>query len=229
MMSAHNSTANVKECLRHGSSDYLVKPVNPDDLVNRLVLHMQKKRQIREASSNETTESGIALHYMHLTDLLMREGLKLAPAPTAIYNILGMLGLATGAVRVSAVEADATFTQATVRGSNDKKDIDGFVIDLVKYPEIVFVLRSKKLLALDNLKNDPTMAAIATQTKSISFNAMVVCPICLGGEVWGALSVRLPETKTSLSDFEIRFAQLTAHVIGSIVARSTKSESDEAA
>jgi GAF domain-containing protein len=74
-------------------------------------------------------------------------------------------------------------------------------------------------LALDNLKADPTMAAISSLNKSISFNAIIVCPIRIGNEVWGVLSVRLPESKKSLSDFEIRFVQLTANVIGGVIAR----------
>jgi DNA-binding response OmpR family regulator len=219
MMSAHNTVANVKESLKHGATDYLVKPVKVEDLVGRLVLHMQPKRQISDAKAGDTSASGTAIHFMHLTELLLREGLKLHPLPETLYRLTGMLSLAIGAVRVSVVEASLTSEQAFVRGSSDKRDIDGFKLDLNKYPEIIFVLRSEKTLALDNLKNDPTMAAVATQTKSIQFNAMIVCPIRFGGQTWGVLSARLPETKTTLSDFEIRFAQLAAHVAANSIVR----------
>lgn len=219
MMSAHNSTANVKECLKLGASDYLVKPVRPEDLMGRLVLHMQTKRTVAETRAGDTSVQGNALHYMHLTELLLRESLKTASQADVLYNLVGMLSLALGAVRVSVVQADLEKGQGTVRASSDKKDIDGLVLDLVKYPEIVFVLRSEKTLALDNLKGDQTMAAVAQQTKSISFNAMIVCPVRFGGETWGVVSVRLPDTKTTLSDFEIRFAQLTTHVGANVVLR----------
>lgn len=220
MMSAHNTVANVKESLKHGATDYLVKPVKVEDLVGRLVLHMQPKRQLSEAKVGDTSVSGTAIHFMHLTELLLREGLKLHPLPDTLYRLTGMLSLAIGAVRVSIVETNLANEQALVRGSSDKRDIDGLKLDLNKYPEIIFVLRSEKTLALDNLKNDPTMAAIATQTKSIQFNAMIVCPIRFGGQTWGVLSARLPESKTTLSDFEIRFAQLTAHVAANSIVRS---------
>lgn len=224
VMSSHNSKFNVKECLRAGAVDYLVKPVKPEDVLARLVLHLQVKRQIVESNAGDQSETGQALYYMHLTELLLREGLKLAPQPQALYNLVGMLSLATDAVRVSVIEAQIAEiagnpSKGFVRASHDKRDIDGLMIDLEKYPEVIFVLRSEKTLALDNLKADPTMAAIANLNKSISFNAIVVCPIRIGSEMWGVLSVRLPESKKSLSDFEIRFAQLTAHVIGTVVAR----------
>jgi len=224
VMSSHNSQFNVKECLKAGAVDYLVKPTKPEDVLARLILHLQVKRQLVESNVGDRSDTGQALHYMHLTELLLREGLKLAPQPEALYNLVGMLSLATDAVRVSVIQAQLAetggdSTKGYVRASHDKRDIDGLVIDLEKYPEVIFVLRSEKTLALDNLKGDPTMAAIANLNKSISFNAIVVCPIRLGSEMWGVLSVRLPETKTSLSDFEIRFAQLTAHVIGTVVAR----------
>lgn len=220
MMSSHNSTANVKECLKAGANDYLVKPINTEDLIKRLVLHLQTKRQITESKAGDMSDSGQALHFMHLTELLLRESLKLSPAPQALYNLVGMLGLTTEAVRVSVIEAKLGSNEGIVRASNDKKDIDGLKLDLSKYPEVNFVLRSEKTLALDNLKNEASMQEMASTTKSISFNAMLVCPIRLGGEMWGVVSVRLPDSKKALSDFEIRFAQLTTHVIGNVVART---------
>jgi len=221
VMSSHNSMANVKECLKAGASDYLVKPIKAEDLVSRLILHLQTKRQVTELKAGDVSDSGRALHYMHLTELLLRESLKLAPLAQSLYNLTGMLGLATEAVRVSAIEARLGVNEGTVRASSDKKDIDGLKLDLAKYPEVIFVLRSEKTLALDNLKDDTTMAAIAAQTKSISFNAMLVCPVRVGGDIWGVVSVRLPDSKTVLSDFEIRFAQMTAHVVGLVVARES--------
>lgn len=222
VMSSHNSTANVKDCLKGGASDYLVKPVKIEDLVSRLILHMQIKRQLAEARAGDQSESGRALHYLHLTELLLREGLKMAPSVTSLYNLVGMLSLATEAVRVSIIEAKLGANEGIVRASSDKKDIDGLKLDLAKYPEVVFVLRSEKTLALDSLKDDATMRSIAQQNKSISFNAMIVCPVKFGGEVWGVVSVRLPDTKRTLSDFEIRFAQLTAHVAAGVISREIR-------
>ena len=220
VMSSHNSMANVTECLGSGASDYLVKPIKADDLVSRIVLHLQEKRQLTELQIADTTDAGRALRYMHMTELLLRESLKMAPVPQTLYNLVGMLGLATEAVRVSVIEARLGAEQGIVRASSDKKDIDGLKLDLGKYPEVNFVLRSEKTLALDNLKDDPTMATISSQTKSISFNAMLICPIKFGAEMSGVVSVRLPDSKKALSDFDIRFAQLTTHVVAHVLART---------
>ena len=220
MMSAHNSATNVRESLRQGAADYLVKPLKPDDLLGRLVLHMQPKREVKQVAASDNSTSALALKYLHLTELLLRESLKPQPTPLALHNLMGMIALTVGAVRVSTIQCDLDAQKGTVRGANDKRDIDGFSIDLQKYPEIAFVLQSEKILALDNLKGDPTMAAVAALTKSISFNAMIVVPIRFGSETWGVVSARLPDTKTSLSDFDIRFMQLAGNVVGQIIARS---------
>jgi CheY-like chemotaxis protein len=220
MMSAHNSVHNVRECLRHGAADYLVKPLKPEDVLGRLVLHMQPKREVKQVAATDQSTSALALKYLHLTELLLRESLKPQPVQIALHNLMGMIALTVGAVRVSTIQCDLDAQKGTVRGANDKRDIDGFNIDLQKYPEIAFVLQSEKILALDNLKGDPTMAAVATLTKSISFNAIIVVPIRFGAEIWGAVSARLPDTKTALSDFDIRFMQLAGHVVGQVIARS---------
>ena len=221
MMSSHNSTANVKECLKMGACDYLVKPVKLDALITRLVLHLQEKRQASELRSGDLTDADRALRYMHMTDLLLRESLKAAPSSTLLHNLVGMLGLATDAVRVSIIEGQSGAEHGVVRASSDKKDIDGLKIELAKYPEVLFVLNSEKTLAIDNLREDAQMATVADQTKSISFNAMIVCPIRVRNEIWGVVSVRLSDAQKALSDFDIRFAQLTTHVVAHVVARDS--------
>jgi len=220
MMSAHNSAQNVRECLRQGATDYLVKPLKPDDLLGRLVLHMQPKREVKQVAASDQSPSAMALKYLHLTELLLRESLKPQATAVTLHNLMGMIALTLGAVRVSTIQCDFNAQKGTVRGANDKRDIDGFSIDLQKYPEIAFVLQSEKILALDNLKRDPTMAAVAALSKSISFNAVIVVPIRFGQEIWGVVSARLPDTKTALSDFDIRFMQLAGHVVGQVIARS---------
>lgn len=219
MMSSHNSMANVKECLKMGASDYLVKPVKLEALISRIVLHLQEKRQVSELRAGDLTDADRALRYMHMTDLLLRESLKPIAAPILLHNLVGMLGLATEAVRVSVIEGQVDAEHATVRASSDKKDIDGLKLELSKYPEVLFVLNSEKTLALDNLREDAQMSAISDQTKSISFNAMIVCPIHVRNEIWGVVSVRLSDAKKALSDFDIRFAQLTTHVVAHVITR----------
>ena len=213
MTSGHNVQSNVKECLRMGASDYMVKPIKHQDLFMRLVLHMATKKEISESRMG-MAEVESAQYYLHLTDLLLRESLKsYAVHEELLHNLTRMVALSMKAVRVSLIECDIDLRAGWVVASSDKRDIGRHKIDLFKYPEIMYCLRNEKLLALDNLVNDPTMHFVTRQNKEIDFNSMIVAPLKIGGSYWGVLSIRMAESKKQVNEFEMRYAQLAAHCL----------------
>jgi CheY-like chemotaxis protein len=219
VMSGHNNPANVKECFKWGANDFLVKPLSHTELLARLVIHIQEKRQLQEFAERQNADYDAAQYIVHLTDLTLREALKGTPADECLFNIVKMVAMALKAVRVSVVKCDDQARRGLVLASSDKRDIGALPIDLGKYPELTYVLRSEKLLALDNLATDPTMHFVTRKDKQISFNSMIVAPIRIGNEVWGTLSIRMPESKKRLQEHEIRFAQLVANVAGMVILR----------
>jgi GAF domain-containing protein len=179
-----------------------------------LVLHTQSKRTLEDVEKSDKADQD-ARYYLHLADLTLRESLKNLQIEESLHNLTRMVGLALKAVRVSIVRCDQGARTGNVLGSSDLRIVRNLNLDLNKYPEILYVLQSQKLLALDNLAKDISMAFVTRQNKSIHFNSMVVAPIRLNSnDVWGVLSARMPENKTSLSDSEIRFVQLVSHVVG---------------
>jgi DNA-binding response OmpR family regulator len=219
VMSGHNNPSNVKDCLKAGASDFLAKPLNHGELLARLVVHLQEKRKIREFTQRQDADYDAAQYIVHLTDLILREGSKGAPVEDTLHNATKMVAMALKAVRVSVIKCDAESRRGLVLASSDKRDIGALALELGKYPEVMYVLRTNVLLALDNLATDPTMHFVTRQDKQISFNSMVVAPIHIGSDVWGVLSVRMPESRQHLKEHEIRFAQLVAHVAGLILLR----------
>ncbi|MES2857031.1 MAG: response regulator [Bdellovibrionota bacterium] len=215
--SSHNRKENVKECIRLGASDFVAKPMTHEDLFMRLVFHLQQKHDLRDVRKNGKTDEQSAIYFMHLTELLMRESLKGDARNDCLHRLTGMLGHSMGAVRVSLIRCDVDERKGWVIASSDKRSIGGFQLDLNKYPEVLYSLRQDRLLALDNLKTDPTMQFVSAQNKEISFNSMIVCPVKIPGGNWGVLSVRMPPTKEFLNEFEIRFAQLAAHVMSHVL------------
>ncbi len=225
MLSGHNHEANVKECMKWGANDFIVKPFKYVDVLSRLVLHKQKKRILEETVERSETPNlnQDAKYYMNLTELTLREALKVGVDPKeTLYNLSRMVAMATKAVRVSIVHCNYYDREGQVWASSDKKVMGELKLDLSKYPEVLYVVHNSKLLALDNLDIDPTMSFVTKQNKSIKFNSLIVCPILLNREVWGVVSVRLPETRTEkLSDFEIRFVQIVANVMGTVLLRES--------
>lgn len=227
VLSGHNIPKNVTECMRLGASDYLVKPIKHTDLLTRLVLHGQAKHQLPQVKPEAAPDNDNALYYLHLTDLTLREALKNVPITETLHNLTGMVSLAMKAVRVSLVRCNFDERKGHVLASSDKRGIGGLELDLNKYPEILYVLRNDCMLALDNLAADPAMAFVARLNKSIHFNSLIVCPVRMDGERWGVLSVRLPASKTTLTDSEIRYAQLVAHVAGLVLRADPAARSNQ--
>ncbi len=216
IMSGHSHEANVRECLRNGATDYIIKPLKYIDLLSRLVLHSQKKRSVEDMGEvRSASQDSDSNYYLHLTDLIVRETLKPAVLNETLYNLTRMISLAFKAVRVSVVHCDTGQSLGFVCGSSDLREINNLPIDLTKYPELIYVMTSGKVLALDNLEKDPLMATVARQHKSITFNSLVVTPIFYPApnDIWGVLSVRMPDSKSTLQDTEIRFLQLVGRVI----------------
>lgn len=212
VLSGHTNQANIRECMRLGALDYLVKPFKYIDLLSRLVLHKQKKKVLAEPTASTSSE---ASYFLHLTDLTLREALKNTSIDETLFDLTRMVALAAKAVRVSIVKCDAENRRGDVLASSDLRHVKNLTLDLGKYPEILYTLKSGKILALENLAKDPAMAFVAKTNKSVQFNSMIVSPIFIGGnQPWGVLSARMNDTKIELSDSEIRFVQLVSHVIG---------------
>lgn len=220
VLSGHSHEANVRECLRAGAIDYLVKPFKYIDLLSRLVLHTQKKRTLEDVDAQAPKSEPDAKYFLHLTDLILREAQKNLQIEETLHNLTRMVAMALKAVRVSIVQCDGENRSGHVLASSDLRQIRQLSLDLNKYPEILYTLNSKKLLALDNLATDPTMSFVTRQNKSIQFNSMIVAPIHIRqNETWGVLSARMSDSKKSLSDAEIRFVQLVAHTVGLTLAK----------
>jgi DNA-binding response OmpR family regulator len=220
VFSGQKDPHNVRQCMRLGAADYIHKPISHSDLLGRLMLQMRAKRELTEYKARTAADYGSAQYYLHLTDLTLREALKSAPVLESLHCLTGMVSHAFGAVRVSVIKCDFASRRGSVIASNDKRSIGSLPLNLVKYPEIMYVLQNDKMLALDNLASDPTMHFVARQTKQIQFNSMIVAPIRLVGRVWGTLSIRISESKDQpLTEFELRYAQLVSHVMGLVIVR----------
>ncbi len=222
VLSGHNDPANIRECMRLGAADYISKPISHDSVLSRLVLHLQKKQEVSEFSAKSEADYQSAQFFMHLTDLTLREALKGLPPPDSLHNLTGLMSVSLKAVRVSVIKVDREARKGIVVASSDKRSIGNLEIDLNKYPEISYVMNTEKPLAIDNLAADPTMHFVTKISKTINFNAMLVAPLRLNGNAWGVLSVRLPDTKKNATDFEIRWAQIVAHVAAMIITRDAE-------
>lgn len=235
--SGHNSAKNVKQVFKAGACDYLVKPFKVEDVLSRIVFHMQRRTPV--ATSNEgglDVLQGSAL-YLHLMELILKEATAVCNPREKLFNLLQMLSLSMKAVRCSIIRTSmGTFT-GTVIASSDDISVKKIKLDLTKYPEVIHTVNTLRTTAIENLEFNPELARLKKIVKSISFNSIIVTPIMVNGEIYGVVSARMDSKTKKFTDLQVRFCQLIAEVCSLIInsveffpyLEAEKSEADEAA
>lgn len=215
--SSHNSVQNVKECIKKGACDYIIKPVKPETLLPRLIFQAQKKRKIVEEdkAAVQTLQGGDL--YNHLLSLVLKEAISKKSDHEVLFNMTKMLAMALKAVRCSVIECLDDRVTGYVRVSNDDIKINELKIDLERYPEILDVMNKEQMVVIENLDSDPVLADVKKNLKSISFNSMIVCPVYKRGSFFGVMSARMGDSQT-FTENHIRFAVMLSYIVSLILS-----------
>ncbi len=224
--SGHNVAANVRQCLQRGAKDYIVKPFRNEDVVKRLVFHSRSYRQLKDISSKDFSTVDEASLMLHLTDLVMRLAIGTNSMEEILYNLTRMVSMKVDGVRCSIIHCVDQIVGYVVT-SNDDRGASGIQLDLYKYPEVLHVLNTQTLIAIENLEESLELRSIREKVKDISFNSMVVCPITRLNKPFGVLSLRMPPEKLTVSDNEIRFVEIVSHVMSLVLSNEIHKKSED--
>lgn len=215
--SSHNSLQNVKECIKMGACDYIIKPIKPETLLPRLIFQAQKKREfIYEEKGIVNMLSGGDM-YNHLLSLVLKEAISRKSDHEVLFSMSKMLALALKAVRCSVIECMEDRVTGYVRVSHDNINMNDFKIDLERYPEVLDVMNKEQPVVIENLDSDPVLAEIKQHIKTISFNSMIVCPVYKRGQFFGVISARMGTSQT-FAENHIRFALMLSHIVSLILS-----------
>ncbi|MGE3975210.1 MAG: response regulator [Bdellovibrionales bacterium] len=221
--SSHNSPANVKRVFAAGAVDYVVKPYKVEDIFNRLVFHMQAKRIVAQPAKEEAPrqiQQGSDLQ-LHLMELVLSEATEVRDPKERLFNITQMLAITMKAVRASVIRCDMHTLKGDVIASSDDVRVKKITIDLARYPEVTHAVNTEKTVIIENIDFNPELAKMKKTVKTIAFNSIVVAPIFINGEVFGAVSARMDSKAKKFADQDIRFCQLIANV-ASLVLNSVE-------
>ncbi|MGE0527559.1 MAG: response regulator [Bdellovibrionales bacterium] len=222
VMSGHNLESNVRQALGRGAKDYIVKPFQFGDVVKRLVFHSRSYRELRELSSKEfhrVDEAGLMLH---LADLVLRQALGRGTLEEILFNLTRMVSLKVDGVRCSIIHC-LDQKSGVVVTSNDNREACGIQLDLQKYPEVLHVLNTQNLIAIENLEESAELRLVRQRVKDILFNSLIVCPVTRHRVPFGVLSLRMPPEKQTISDNEIRFVEIVSHVVSLVLGNQISS------
>jgi DNA-binding response OmpR family regulator len=226
VMSGHNIASNVRQALERGAKDYIVKPFRHEDILKRLVFHARSYRGLRELSQKDYTRVDEASLMLHLTDLVLRQALGLSSIDEILFNLTRMVSIKVTGVRCSIIHC-VDQKLGYVVTSNDDKNATGIQLDLYKYPEVLHVLNTGSLIAIENLGENMELRHVREMAKDISFNSMIVCPVQRYGKPFGVLSLRMPPTKETVSDNEIRFVEIVSQVVSLVLSNEKHRDTGE--
>jgi DNA-binding response OmpR family regulator len=216
--SSHNSLQNVRDCIKMGACDYIIKPLKPETLLPRLIFQAQKKRELHpseERPSGNTLTGGDL--YLHLLNLVLKESISKKSEHEILFSMSKMLALALKAVRCSVIQCMDDRVTGYVRVSHDNIEMNEFKIDLDRYPEVLDVMNKEEPVVIENLDSDPVLAEIKKNLKSISFNSMIVCPVYKRGNFYGVISARMGNSQT-FTENHIRFALMLSNIVSLILS-----------
>lgn len=226
VMSGHNVQSNVQQAYKRGAKDYLVKPFRHQDVVERLIFHSRGYRQLKEVTSKEINKFDESSLMLHLTDLVLRQALGQGTLEDILFNLTRMVSMRVDGVRCSVVHCIDQHLGYVVT-SNDNRKATGIKLDLYKYPEVLHVVNTQSLVAIENVAQSLELKSILDSVRDIVFNSMIVCPISRSGEPFGVLSLRMPPDKETVSDNEIRFVEIVAQVISLTLGNELRKENGD--
>ncbi len=216
VVSGHNSLSNVKQTFKHGAVDYLVKPMEFEDLLKRVVFQLRRTRRIQEFDKTVVGNPEEASFLLYLTELVLRTSAVEKDASEALFNITKMVASKMDGVRCNIVRYISPIEGVVVSSSDDRKAA-GIELNLQKYPEIISSVTSGETIAIDNLDSDSDLKIIKHLFKDISFNSLLVCPIQCNKEIYGVLSIRMPKERKPVTNNEMRFIAMAALIAGLVV------------
>lgn len=226
VMSGHNDASNVRQSLDRGAKDYLVKPFKAEDVLRRLVFHCRTYRHLQELSRNEYHNVDEGSLMLHLTDLVLRQAIAGDSIPNILFNLSKMVAMKVDGVRCNIVHVVSPFSGIVVV-SNDDRGATGIELDLNKYPEIVNVMNTGVMIAIENIENSPELKPIRSLLRNVMFNSMIVCPVSRFQKPFGVLSLKMPAEKTSISDNEMRFVEIVSHVVSLVLSNENHKDIEE--
>ncbi len=215
--SSHNNVQNVKECIKKGACDYIIKPLKAETLLPRIIYQAQKKRKIIEEEAPALKKLIGGDLYNHLLSLVLKEAVSKKSDHEVLFNMTKMLAMTLKAVRCSLIECNDDRMTGFVRVSHDNISITELKIDLERYPEVLDVVNKEEVVVIENLDTDPTLAEMKKNLKSISFNSMIVCPVYRRGNFYGVISARMGDSQT-FSENHIRFAMMLSQIVSLILS-----------
>ncbi len=202
MLTAHGRNDETVKCLEMGANDSIRKPFEQHDLLARVKRQLEIKKKL-DRLMHEKEDLTLIQKMIHAL-------YEKKPMYDLLYDLAQNISKIINVERCSIVRVREDKLTGVVEASSDNPRIKDFEIDLKKYPEIIEVVRSKKVLIIQDIEKADIMAPALQYLKEIRFQSLALVPIVEEDVIVGTLLLRTARERKGFSEREIWFLKAIA-------------------
>ncbi len=195
--------AGIRKAVRHGVENYLIGPLQEEDLDFKIKVALERKRTL-ELLKDRT---GLLQTIVDLTSLVTS---TLDPQ-AILYLIVKKISEVIPVTRCSIIRVDNKAERADVVATFEDPKLGRIRLDLNRYPEIRRALTSKKTVVVRDVTTDPIMEKVRDIIFPLGIRSIVVIPIVFREEIIGTLFLRTSRAGYAFSEHEIRLCSAIAN------------------
>lgn len=203
LLTVREGLADRIQGLNAGASDYLTKPVQPDELSARVKAHL-RTRQLCEDLDQRQRDFASLLELSKTVASTLR-------SPEIFRFIVERTAQLINANRCSVVVIGEE-EKGYVVASTDDPSITHLPILLPRYPEIQEAVRRRQPVIIDDVTTDPLMAGVRDTLSGLEFRSLLVAPINLRATVVGTLVLRTARSQHPFTPRERELCEFIAEL-----------------
>jgi DNA-binding NarL/FixJ family response regulator len=218
VLTAHNSINNIRESVKVGADDFILEPIDPQLMMQRIRYQLQDREfyspdQLNKSSGSSADsgaggEEGFQLVYDSLRVLS-----EVTSHQEALTTVLSRVAEISKSNRVNLIEGDLETNKGLVAATSDDPNLSDLPIDLDKYPEVREVLLNGNIVYIKDITQNPLTKGIQEQVKTIKIAALLVFPIRHRSQTLGSLNIRLA-SEAQISDRYLKTFYMIALTLG---------------
>ena len=215
ILSPKEQMENIVNCLQAGAEDYLIKPINNNELLARVDAHLRTRDYYSELGKKDL------LMVLELTEIIsVTRNLK-----KILRIIVEKMVEATDVSRCSIIAINNQ-GDLVVKASSDLPANQEISIALANYPEIEKALKTQRPVVLEGIPNNPLLSAVRDKTRHIPDNTIFVFPIIKKQHVIGTFFLRTATPmKGECAERIFKLSQIVANITGNALENAILFES----
>jgi PAS domain S-box-containing protein len=194
----------LSELIEAGADDFLRRDMSEAELRSRLRLHLR----MQITAARVARRLGALSVMLEITEALVSS----IDIQEILYTVVRRIADVVRVDRVSIVLVpDDAHSHGYVVAASDDAALSNLRIDLLKYPEILHVLRHKTPLTVSDVGTHPVLDGVRGSVTELGFSSLTLIPMLFEGRVRGVLFLRATHKLGALDEQQVGFCRVLAN------------------